>query len=179
MRKVLLASIAAAAVAALAIGSLAIANGGKKKFSGDPISGYFEVPTLSTSGSGSFKARVNKDGTSFDYTLEYDGPFDANPAGGTVTQAHIHLGRVGINGGISVFLCTNLGNGPVDTPPCPPAPATITGTLDADDVVGPPAQGIAAGEFAELLDAMRSGSTYANIHTTTFGGGEIRAQIND
>ena len=69
--------------------------------------------------------------------------------------------------------------GPQPTPPCPAAPATVSGTLDAADVIGPAGQGIAAGEFAELLDAMRSGSTYVNIHTTTFGGGEIRAQIND
>ena len=46
-------------------------------------------------------------------------------------------------------------------------------------VVGPAGQGIAAMEFGELVRAMRAGATYVNIHTTTFGGGEIRGQIGD
>jgi hypothetical protein len=46
-------------------------------------------------------------------------------------------------------------------------------------VIGPDAQGIAPGEFAELVRAMRAGVTYANVHTTTHGGGEIRGQITD
>ncbi len=36
-----------------------------------------------------------------------------------VTQAHIHFGKVHTPGGIMVFFCTNLGNGPAGTPPCP------------------------------------------------------------
>ena len=31
---------------------------------------------------------------------------------GTVTQAHVHFGQKSVNGGISFFLCSNLGNGP-------------------------------------------------------------------
>jgi hypothetical protein len=38
---------------------------------------------------------------------------------GDVLPTHIHLGQHGVNGGISVFLCTNLGNGPAGTPTCP------------------------------------------------------------
>ena len=49
--------------------------------------------------------------------------------------------------------------------------------LDADDVVGPEAQGIDPGEFRELIQAMRSGSTYVNVHTEGYPGGEIRGQI--
>jgi hypothetical protein len=51
--------------------------------------------------------------------------------------------------------------------PCPVAGGTISGTFDADDVIGPADQGIAAGEFDELLRAMRAGKTYVNIHTVT------------
>ena len=47
------------------------------------------------------------------------------------------------------------------------------------DVIGPDAQGIAPGELAEILAAMRAGHAYANVHSSKFGGGEIRAQIND
>ena len=39
------------------------------------------------------------------------------------------------------------------------------------------AQGIAAGELGEAAAAMRAGVTYANVHNSTCGGGEIRGQI--
>ncbi len=54
---------------------------------------------------------------------------------------------------------------------------TVTGTIDADDVIGPAAQGIAPGELGELVRAMKSGVTYANVHSTKFPGGEIRSQL--
>jgi hypothetical protein len=44
-------------------------------------------------------------------------------------------------------------------------------------VVGPTAQGIAPGEFAELVQAIRARAAYANIHTTAFPAGEIRDQV--
>ena len=53
----------------------------------------------------------------------------------------------------------------------------MTGTIAAADVIGPAAQGIAPGEFRELVRAMRAGATYANVHSTTFPAGEIRGQI--
>ena len=82
------------------------------------------MPTVSSAATGSFHVKINNDDTAFDYTLEYDGPFDANPAGGTVIQSHIHLGRAATNGGISVFLCANPSAAPMGTPTppvCPPA----------------------------------------------------------
>ena len=44
-------------------------------------------------------------------------------------------------------------------------------------MIGPAAQGIAPAEFAELVRALRAGAAYANVHTTTNTGGEIRGQI--
>ena len=55
----------------------------------------------------------------------------------------------------------------------------MTGTIDPADVIGPASQGIAPGDRAELVQAMRNGVAYANLHTTQFPQGEIRAQIND
>jgi CHRD domain len=46
-------------------------------------------------------------------------------------------------------------------------------------VIGPAAQGIAAGEFTELIDAIRNGVTYVNVHTSKYMGGEIRAQLEE
>ena len=51
------------------------------------------------------------------------------------------------------------------------------GTSTAADVVGPAAQGIAAGEFEELVQAIRAQRTYANVHAAAFPGGEIRGQL--
>jgi hypothetical protein len=55
----------------------------------------------------------------------------------------------------------------------------VTGTIVPTDVIGPVGQGIAAGEFDELVAAMRAGRAYANVHSTKFPGGEVRGQIND
>jgi hypothetical protein len=77
-----------------------------------------------------------------------------------------------------VFLCSNLGNGPAGTQACPAAPATITGTLRPTDVIGPTGQGIAPGQFDELVAAIRAGSTYVNVHSSLYPGGEIRAQLD-
>jgi hypothetical protein len=84
-----------------------------------------------------------------------------------------------VNGGIMVFLCSNLGNGPVGTAACPPS-GSVSGTITAANVVGAAsAQGIAAGEFAEVVKAIRHGVAYANVHSTLYPGGEIRGQLRD
>ena len=38
---------------------------------------------------------------------------------------------------------------------------------------------VAAGRFDELVRAIRSGTTYVNVHSTLYPGGEIRAQLGD
>src|SRR5262245_19833495 len=135
--------------------------------------GYNEVPTLSSTGRGRFKAVIDEEAGTIEYTLSYQ------DLGSAVAQAHIHIGQRHTNGGIMVFLCTNAGNAPpgITVQACPAQPAEITGTLTAADVFGPAAQGVAAGEFAEVLQAIRAGSAYANVHTANFPAGEIRGQI--
>jgi hypothetical protein len=44
-------------------------------------------------------------------------------------------------------------------------------------VVTQAGQGISAGEFAEVIRAIKAGNAYANIHSATFTGGEVRGQI--
>lgn len=166
--------VLAAVIALLGVGSYAIAGDGTKNFSGTPMSGYEENPDVSTVATGSFEARLSQDGDSLSYELSYSG------LEGTVTQAHIHFGKPAVNGGISLWLCESATNPSpsASTPGCPQE-GTVTGELTALEVVGPAGQGIAPGEFAEILAALRAGHAYANVHSSKFGGGEIRAQINN
>ena len=164
-------------VLVLGIGSYALADGGSNNIRGR-LGSYQEVPAVSSTASGTFDAKIV--GNSIEWELSY------RDLEGAVQQSHIHFGQRSVNGGISVFLCTNLGNGPAGTQPCPAPPAKISGTIVAADVSPPIAatagartQGIDSGEFAELLAAIRAGKTYANIHSTTWPGGELRAQLDD
>ena len=45
-------------------------------------------------------------------------------------------------------------------------------------MIGPAGQGIEPGALDEILAAMRAGSAYANVHSSKWPGGEIRAQID-
>ena len=175
MRKYLFALLVLiGAVSTLLVAAFAAADSGSHSISAKSgLEGYQEVPAVSTTGGGSFEAQVANDNSSFDWTLSY------SALEGSVQQAHIHFGQRSVNGGISIFLCSNLGNGPAGTPACPAPPATITGTADATDVIGPAVQGIAPGQFGEILAAIRAGKAYANVHSSTWPGGEIRGQLND
>jgi CHRD domain len=138
----------------------------------EQLTSYQETPlAISTGGTGVFRAHIDADAQTITYELSYSG------LEGNITQAHIHFGARGQSGGISFFLCTNLGNGPAGTQACPAAPAAITGTITPADVIGPAGQGIAAGQFDEIVAAIRAGVAYVNIHTTLFPAGEIRSQF--
>ena len=156
------------------------AFGGKHHVKGETMTGFQETSTgtpagLYTDGTGEFEAKIADDDQSISYELTYSG------LSSNVTQAHIHFGNRYTSGGVSLFLCSNLGNGPPGTPPCPPSPATVTGTLTPASLVGPAAQGIPAGVagWPRILEAIRLGVTYANVHTTQYPAGEIRTQLND
>jgi hypothetical protein len=167
-------ALAVAVIAAAVIATAAIAGGGggvKQR-----LSGYEEVPmTLSTPASGKFRAFIDQANQKITYKLRYGG-FESD-----VTQAHIHFGARATSGGVSAWLCANnppITNAPAGTQACPKRSGTITGELTPASVVGPAAQGIAAGEFGEFVAAIRAGATYVNVHSDAFPPGEIRAQID-
>ncbi|TCN41045.1 CHRD domain-containing protein [Kribbella orskensis] len=138
----------------------------------EQLTGYEEDPApISTNGTGRFQAKIDDRLQQITYQLSY------TSLEGTVQQAHIHFGGKAQSGGISVFLCTNLGNGPVGTQLCPAAPATVTGTIKAADVIGPANQSLTAGQYDDFVKAIRNGTTYVNVHSSSFPGGEIRAQL--
>jgi hypothetical protein len=144
------------------------------------LSGYQETPlTINSPGSGEFTATIQDQGTAITYQLTY------RDLSSPMTQAHIHFGRPGISGMIVLFLCANSPPitppvGVPTPPPCPAQPATVTGTLTAADVIARPAQGIDAGAagFTQMLEAIRAGAAYANVHTTGQPGGEIRSRLH-
>jgi hypothetical protein len=161
-----------AVIAAVSASAIAVGQGFKKI--SEVLTGYEETPSaVSTTGIGTFNARLANDESRIDWQLKYA------DLEGAVQQAHIHFGQKGVTGPITVFLCTNLGNGPAGIQPCPAPPATISGTIRAADVVNNAEErGISAGELDELVSAIRAGATYVNVHTTRWPGGEIRSQID-
>lgn len=138
-----------------------------------------ETGAIRSNGSGTLHLKLDKNSEMASFTLTYS-DVGTPPAAGqsprTVTQAHIHFGKVHSAGGILVFFCTNVA-GPLGTQACPLNSGTVTGTFAAGDVRTIAGQNVVAGDFDALVDALRSNTAYANIHTTGFPAGEIRGQI--
>jgi hypothetical protein len=135
--------------------------------------GAGETGAILSTGKATLKLTLDKTAQTLSYTLTYSGLTN-------VLQSHIHFGKKHVAGGIMVFFCSNLGNGPAGTPACPDdtsGEVTVTGTVTAAGVVGPTAQNVAAGDFAGVVAALASDTAYANIHTKQFPAGEIRGQI--
>jgi hypothetical protein len=132
---------------------------------GTHLTGAEEVPARDTGAQGQATFKVNDDGTAISYKLNV-----ANVE--NVTQAHIHLGPAGGTGGIVAWLY----------PAAPPAqliPGRSQGTLGEGEITAASLVGTLAGSpLSALLDAMRSGGAYVNVHTTQFPPGEIRGQID-
>ena len=171
----LAASLALVVLAVVVFAGAGGANGNKTMVKADPLTGYQEATPAGTAStaSGTFEARIDDDANSptITYTLTYVG------LSGPALFSHIHFGNRYDSGGVSAFLC---GGG--SKPPCPPGTTTeavVTGTITPADVIGPTSQGILPGDFGKLVDAIRSGVTYVNVHSPQFPAGEIRGQIND
>jgi CHRD domain len=134
------------------------------------LKGFNETPANSTSASGSFRAIISDDQTSITFELNYSDLVADS------LFAHIHLGQKNVAGGVMIFFCDN--STPSHSPrTCPTRGGTVTGTVTAEDVVGPDGQGIAPGDFSKVIEAIRTGVTYVNVHSTKFPTGEIRGQV--
>ena len=176
MRRIVIGTVAVLAVTAT---GFAFSDEGGRRFR-EFLNGLKEAPAIvSTTGTGTFTATINDDETEISYKLTF------SDLEGDVRQAHIHIGHPQNSGGIVLWLCDSEAN---------PAPSTltpacnvndpndqrngvVTGTLTAADVQNLAANGIAPGEFAEVVALVRAGSTYVNVHSAKFGAGEVRSQI--
>jgi len=136
------------------------------------LSGAEEVPVNDSLGRGVAIFQLSDDGTELHYRL-----IASNIE--NVVAAHIHVAPLGVNGGVVAFLYGNApaGGGRIDG-------VLAEGTITAANLVG----SLAGQPLSALVDAMRAGNTYANVHTNDgvaptntgpgdFPGGEIRGQI--
>jgi hypothetical protein len=139
------------------------------------LAGEHEVPLVSSPAQGTFRAEIDEAAEMVHYELSYSGFTTA------VRQSHIHIAQPFASGAIMVWLCdsaTNPAPATVDVPACPQGEGTVSGMISASDVgTGSSGQGVAPGEFAEFIAAIRSGNAYANVHSAQSAGGEIRGQL--
>ena len=130
------------------------------------LSGANEVPAVDLKGAGEAIFNLSEDGTQLHYKL-----IVANI--NNVTQSHIHCGVAGANGPVVVFLFR--------------LPAGVTqngvlaeGTITSANIIPRGASAACMGglaTFENLLERMRNGGAYVNVHTLAYPGGEIRGQV--
>ncbi len=130
------------------------------------LMGPQEVPLTLSAARGELRLKINEDDSSVHFVLSYEGL--QTP----ISASHIHVGQRNVNGGVTVFFCGGGGR-----PACPQGEGTVEGDFTAANVIGLPSQQLDPNDLAKLLRAIRAGKTYANLHTMTSPGGEIRGQI--
>jgi hypothetical protein len=127
-----------------------------------PADGAQEVPSVDTRARGNTVFQLREDGLHYRLTV-------ANVH--DVTMAHIHRAPSGVNGPVVVWLYP-------DAPPPELIAGRSSGTLATgvitdDHLVGP----LAGMGLEALLELLRSGEGYVNVHTAAYPAGEIRGQI--
>ncbi|MGH7492346.1 MAG: CHRD domain-containing protein, partial [bacterium] len=118
------------------------------------FSGGNEVPPVPTTGAGALMLELVDNQLTISGSFNSLGSdFNAAVRGG----AHLHLAPIGRNGGIQIELAA---------------------TVNADNRSGTfEAAGNTFTLSGDLVTALRTRTLYANIHTQTFGGGEMRGQV--
>lgn len=123
-----------------------------------------EVHTVVSNATGNAVFQRTQDGLGLHYRVIVAGATD-------MTQGHIHLGPAGTNGPVVAFLFNfaplNASAGRTENG------VVAEGTLTAASLVGP----MAGQSLEALLEALRSGDAYVNVHTVSFPAGEVRGQI--
>ena len=161
MRKVM---IVIGIVLLASLGATSALAGQHKRTFVAPLSGAEEVPAVDTLARGQAVFQLNKDETELSFRL-----IVANIE--NITMAHIHVAPAGANGPVVVWLY----------PEAPP-PQLIegqfngilaTGVITDDHLVGQ----LEDESLADLVELIRAGNTYVNVHTSQHMGGEVRGQI--
>ena len=121
------------------------------------LDGAQETPPVETGAVGNMSLQLSPDQTQITYTLSQSGLVSP------ITAAHIHAAPPGVPGPI-IFPLTDTN-----------FTSPLTGFLSAKDLTPQSDAGVVT--FEDAIDAMLTGKTYANIHTTANPNGEIRGQI--
>jgi Cu/Zn superoxide dismutase len=118
-----------------------------------------EVPSHKTKASGKAEFKLSKDGKELSYKLHVKNIMNAS-------AAHIHKGKKGENGPPLVGLFSGEKK------------EKFSGMLSEGVITDKDLLGELQGKtVADLVQVMRSGETYVNVHTDAFPDGEIRGQI--
>jgi len=131
------------------------------------LSGSNEVPPMTTAGSGIAIFQLLPVG----HNLIISYQLNLKNMNG-VTGAYIHSGKQGENGPV----VAGLFNPSMSGPPTGAINGQLTkGTLTSSGLTGP-----LAGELSisALVNMIRSGGAYVNVHTTQNKNGEVRGQIS-
>jgi len=128
------------------------------------LKGENEVPAVETRAQGQAIFQLSRDGSELSYKL-----IVANIE--NVTQAHIHLAPAGANGSVVAWLYP-------EGPPSQLIPDRFSGVLAEgvitdDDIVGE----TEVETLDDLIEQIRAGNAYVNVHTSQYPPGEIRGQI--
>jgi len=156
------------------------AGGDEQEVRRADLVGSQEVPPVTTTATGTVTLTFSADRTRIDYQLGVVGPFSSN-----VRFAHIHIGPVGVNGSVVLFFCTNEAPpaGVPAPPACPASGATVTGSLTGANCIATSAAAVTSGTrastFTDAVTQILVGNAYANMHTVTNPGGEIRGQLRE
>jgi len=126
------------------------------------LKGSNEVPGVDSEATGEIIVSINKDETKIHYKLIVANIED-------VIQSHFHVAPAGVNGKVVAFL---FGPNPIPQPSGPFNGILAEGDIEAEDVIND-----LAGDLGALIEAIRAGNVYANVHTNTNKGGEIRGQL--
>lgn len=158
MRRLTLLITVLALIAVSAAPALAAPGHAKARTAEATLLGASEVPPVETDGKGGAVFRIKRHAV--DFKLGVTGVEN-------VTQAHIHLGPEGANGPVVAFLFGFVDGGvTVDG-------LLARGTITADDLLGP----LEGESIRALVDEMRAGNLYVNVHTVAHPAGEVRGQI--
>jgi hypothetical protein len=121
------------------------------------MTGSKEIPPVNTAASGSATFVNNQ--TVIDYDLSVSDLYN-------VTAAHIHQGRVGVNGPIVVTLYKTAD-------PSPGLFGGYSGNITSSMLEGP----LRGQQLSALVDILSNGQAYVNVHTIKNENGEIRDQV--
>jgi CHRD domain-containing protein len=113
------------------------------------LSGKDEVPPVNTQATGTAQFQLSSDGKDLNYDLS-----TTNLQG--FMMAHIHQGKSGENGQ------------PITTPL-----QMGKGKITSSDLQGP----LSGKQISDLVNIMKNGGAYVNVHTNQNQNGEIRGQI--